>query len=81
MFALTEQQKACFETFGFLSFPGLMQDCIGEIMDVFELIWDDHGGGHGGQVHDGKQRSCIWNKGWHTMGIWQRWRPRRVLKY
>ncbi|MBT3605676.1 MAG: hypothetical protein HN521_21645 [Candidatus Latescibacteria bacterium] len=59
MFALTEPQKVFFETFGFLSFPGLLSDCIDEIIDVFEAVWDDHGGGHAGKVHDGEKRSCI----------------------
>lgn len=59
MFALTKQQKTFFETFGFLSFPGLMADCIDGIIDVFEAIWDDHGGGHAGKEHDGERRSCI----------------------
>lgn len=59
MFALTGQQKAFFETFGFLALPGLMLDCVGEIIGAFEAIWDDHGGGHAGHAHDGKQRSCI----------------------
>lgn len=59
MFVLTEQQKAFFETFGFLAFPGLMADCVDEIIDAFEAIWDDRGGGHAGQKHDGQRRSCI----------------------
>ncbi|MFT5366063.1 MAG: hypothetical protein ACI8V2_001005 [Candidatus Latescibacterota bacterium] len=59
MFALTEQQKVFFETFGFLGFPGLMSDCVGEIIDAFESIWDDHGGGHAGKAHDEERRSCI----------------------
>ena len=56
---LTEQQKAYFHTFGFLAFPGLLKDRIGEITDAFEEVFKKFGGGHGGQQHDGKQRSCI----------------------
>jgi hypothetical protein len=59
MFLLSEQQKAFFETFGFLSFPGLMADVKDEIVNAFEAIWADHGGGHGGKPHDGERRSCI----------------------
>ena len=58
-FRLSEQQLNFFETFGFLSLPGLMADCIDEITDVFERIWTEHGGGHNGQPHDGERRSCI----------------------
>jgi hypothetical protein len=56
---LTDSQKARFETFGFLSFPGLMADCAGEIIDAFEGIWAERGGGHAGKPHDGQRRSCI----------------------
>lgn len=59
MFALSDQHKAFFETFGFLSFPGLLGDCIDEIIDVFEQVWAERGGGHDGQSHDGERRSCI----------------------
>ena len=56
---LTEQQKAFFADFGFLQFPGLLDDCIDEIIDEFEAVWARHGGGHHGKPHDGKRRSCI----------------------
>lgn len=56
---LTRQQLDFFDTFGYLAFPGLMSDVIDNIIDDFEAIWLDHGGGHHGQLHDGKQRSCI----------------------
>ncbi len=56
---LNEQKKSFFNTFGFLAFPELLADCINEIIDVFETIWAQRGGGHNGQPHDGMQRSCI----------------------
>jgi len=56
---LTEQQIKFFNTFGYIGFPGLLKDRIGEITDEFERIFKEHGGGHNGQRHDGKQRSCI----------------------
>jgi ectoine hydroxylase-related dioxygenase (phytanoyl-CoA dioxygenase family) len=56
---LTEQQLNFFETFGYLAFPGLMGDCIEEIIAEFEALWESHGGGHSGKPHDGKARSCI----------------------
>lgn len=59
MFELTEQHKKSFDTFGFLAFPGLLKDCIGEITDAFEAVWVNHGGGHDGKPHDETRRSCI----------------------
>lgn len=56
---LTEQQQAFFSTFGFLAFPGLLKDRAQAISDAFEEIWEVRGGGHNGQKHDGKQRSCV----------------------
>lgn len=53
-FRLSQQQLNFFETFGFLSLPGLMADSIDEITDAFEEVWLERGGGH-----NGKQRSCI----------------------
>jgi hypothetical protein len=58
-FLLTEQQISFFNTFGYLSFPGLMADCIDEIIAEFEAIWQRGGGGHAGKPHDGKRRSCL----------------------
>lgn len=55
---LTDQQLAFFETFGFLSFPGLLADRIQQITDEFEAIWAANGGGHNGTAHDGTARSC-----------------------
>lgn len=58
-FRLTQAQLNSFETFGFLSLPGLMTDSIAEITAAFEQIWTEHGGGHDGKPHDGVTRSCI----------------------
>jgi hypothetical protein len=58
-FQLSEQQITFFQTFGYLSFPGLMADRIQEIEQAFEAVWDNHGGGHNGRPHDGTARSCI----------------------
>lgn len=56
---LNQQQLAFFDTFGFLAFPGLMADRIGQITADFEALWASHGGGHHGKAHDGVARSCI----------------------
>jgi hypothetical protein len=58
-FRLTEQQMNFFDTFGFVHLPGLMADCIDEITTAFEQVWEERGGGHNGQPHDGESRSCI----------------------
>ncbi len=51
---LTLEQKQFFETFGFLSLPGLLKDDIAWITDEFEAVF------HGRNVvHDGSKRSCI----------------------
>jgi ectoine hydroxylase-related dioxygenase (phytanoyl-CoA dioxygenase family) len=55
---LSEQQLACFQTFGFLAFPGLLADRIEQITAEFEAIWAANGGGHSGRPHDGSARSC-----------------------
>src|SRR5688572_14841078 len=55
---LSNQQLAFFETFGFLSFPGLLADSIKQITDEFEAIWAANGGGHNSTAHDGSARSC-----------------------
>lgn len=57
--SLTPEQIAFFETFGFLSFPGLMADKIDMITEEFEYTWQEKGGGHDGKGHDGKARSCL----------------------
>ncbi|HLZ08145.1 MAG TPA: hypothetical protein VKT80_06110, partial [Chloroflexota bacterium] len=56
---LAEEQVAFFKTFGFLKFPGLFAEDVGSIVDAFEGIWADHGGGHGGKKHDGTARSAL----------------------
>ena len=56
---LTAQQLAYFDTFGYLGFPGLLNDRIDEIINDFEEVWARHGGGHNGRPHEGKERSCI----------------------
>lgn len=56
---LTEAQLRRFDTFGFLAFPGLLNDCIEDVVAAFEQIWQAHGGGHNGAAHDGAKRSCI----------------------
>src|ERR1035437_8467943 len=56
---LIEPQLTFFKTFGFLAFPGLLQDRIAEIIREFEAVFATRGGGHAGKPHAGKQRSCI----------------------
>ena len=56
---LSEQQLNYFNTFGYLYFPGLMADCIDRIIEEFEAVWAAHGGGHHGEQHEGRARSCI----------------------
>ena len=56
---LTEQQLNFFNTFGYITLPSLMNDCIDQIMAGFERVWEANGGGHGGEAHDGKFRSSI----------------------
>ena len=56
---LTRQQLAFFDTFGYLCLSGLMSDVIDDVIDAFEQVWTDRGGGHDGKPHDGERRSCI----------------------
>lgn len=56
---LTQEQIRFFNTFGYLTFPGLLADGIDRIIEEFEKIWRDHGGGHDNKQHEGKARSCI----------------------
>ena len=56
---LSEEQIGFFEMFGFLYFPGLLSNCIDQVIYEFEQIWSKHGGGHHGQEHDGNARSSI----------------------
>lgn len=57
--ALTPEQTRFFEAFGYLAFPGLIADCIGEVTDAFEEVWTQRGKSHNGVPHDGSRRSCI----------------------
>jgi hypothetical protein len=56
---LTEQQHKFFDTFGFLKFPGLFADEVDDIIDAFEKVFADQGGGYGGRPHDSQRRSAI----------------------
>ena len=56
---LTPQQLAFMDVFGYLVFPGLLNDRIDRIIEEFERTFTDHGGGHNGKPHDGTARSCI----------------------
>ena len=56
---LTEQQVTFFDTFGYLAFPGLFADEADTIIDRFEAVWRDHGGGHDGNPHDHERRSVL----------------------
>jgi len=56
---ITEHQIKFFDTFGFLSFKGLLTDCIDEITAAFEEVWQQHGYVTGPNQHKGDRRSCI----------------------
>ena len=56
---LTPHQMAFIDTFGYLVFPGLLNDRIDRIIEEFEATFAQHGGGHFGAAHDGTARSCI----------------------
>jgi ectoine hydroxylase-related dioxygenase (phytanoyl-CoA dioxygenase family) len=56
---LSEQQVDFFHAFGFLKLPGLFADVIDELIDAFEQVWRERGGGHDGKAHDGTARSVI----------------------
>ncbi len=56
---LTEQQMQFWDAFGFLALPGLLSDRAQQIIDDFEEVWREYGGGHDGKPHDNKSRSCI----------------------
>ena len=58
-FRLDDRQLQFFDTFGFLSLPGMLSDCIDEIIEAFAAVWAERGGGHDGKPHDGSARSCI----------------------
>ena len=38
-FRLSKEQLAQFQTFGFLHFPGLLNDRIDRIIAEFEILW------------------------------------------
>ena len=56
---LTAHQLAFMDLFGYLVFPGLLNDRIDRIIDEFESTFTQFGGGHFGRAHDGTARSCI----------------------
>jgi hypothetical protein len=56
---LTPHQLAFMDVFGYLVFPGLLNDRIDRITAEFEAVFTQHGGGHNGFVHDGTARSCL----------------------
>ncbi len=56
---LTAQQLAFIDTFGYLVLPGLLSDKIDRIIEEFESVFVQHGGGHDGKPHDGSARSCL----------------------
>ena len=51
---LTQHQKDFFQTFGFLTFPGLLQDEVGWIIQEFRAVFDDRG-----LAHQPDKRTCI----------------------
>lgn len=55
---LTPHQLAFMDLFGFLVFPGLLNDRIDRITEEFEQIFVERGDHHG-VAHDGTQRTCI----------------------
>ena len=55
----SEQRVHFFDTFGFVTFPGLFAKDIGRITESFEKVWADHGGGHEGRDHDHRRDSCL----------------------
>ena len=56
---LTPHQLKFMDVFGYLVFPGLLSDRIDRIIEEFEAVFANRGGGHNGAAHDGKARSCI----------------------
>ena len=59
LLTLTPHQLTFMDTFGYLVFPGLLNDRIDRIIEEFEATFAQHGGGHYGKAHDGTARSCI----------------------
>ncbi len=56
---LSDQQMAFFETFGYLTFPGVFAAEAEMITEEFERVWAGHGGGHNRQSHDHERRSAL----------------------
>jgi hypothetical protein len=56
---VTDRHISFFQTFGYLAFPGLIRDCIDDIIEAFEEVWRQQGHTHSGVPHDGSKRSCI----------------------
>src|SRR3954469_2596619 len=56
---ISSDQLAFFETFGYLRLPGMLADRIGAIIEAFDQVWAERGGGHQGRRHDHRQRSCV----------------------
>ena len=40
-FRLTPEQLRFMDTFGYLHFPGFLNDCIDQIVEAFEQVWVD----------------------------------------
>jgi ectoine hydroxylase-related dioxygenase (phytanoyl-CoA dioxygenase family) len=55
---LSAQELARMDIFGYLVFPGLLNDRIDRIIEEFEATFARQGG-HYGNAHDGTARSCI----------------------
>ena len=51
---LSQNQLDFFDTFGYLAFPGLLNDCIDKIIEEFESIWISSG-----RIHTGSKRSAL----------------------
>ena len=51
---LSQYQLDFFDAFGYLAFPGLLNDCIDKIIEEFEDIWEKSG-----RTHDGVKRSAL----------------------
>ena len=58
-FGLDARQRARFDTFGFLQFPGLFAAEAEAIIEAFEAVWRAHGGGRDRQPHTGQRRSIM----------------------
>ncbi len=51
---LSQQQRDCFETFGYLVLPGLVSEEVSWIIEEFEAVFQNRG-----VVHDGSKRSVV----------------------